>query len=1306
MSTPAFVEQLYLSFFGRPADAAGRAYWSQALDAGVMTAAEVTHTFLTSPEFVSAVEPVVRLYYSAFNRIPDSAGLAFWLHSARAGLSLGDVANAFAGTQEFAELYGAARNADFVDLIYQNALGRAPDAAGKAFWVAQLASGAASRVDLLAGLAASKELADASSAAIKVIAQYHGITGTAPTPAQLQSALAADQPITLINQLFASSSYVGAPVPHAFVVDAVVTAQGGGATGGAATVTAPVLDLEATTPADDTTVGVSVTPTIVLGFSQQVHAGGAGGMIYITDGAAQTVIDRATGLPRTRIVGATDTRAIDVNDSAHVSFDGGKVTVTVGSALKAGVSYSVLIGKGVLEGDNGVAFGGIAHTGTLNFTPSGDTTAPAVVSFALDRTSIKSGHTSALTIQFSEAVRTLDASAFDVPNGTLTGFTTDNGGRTWHAIFSPTAAQVDDATNVLTLRAGAVRDIAGNPSTAAATSNNYAIDTIIKAVVDSEVDFNDTGISDSDRLTNDATQTLSGRYVGAPSGTTLSVVINGVAHAVDPQPNNTWSYSGGSFVEGLNTVVAYFTNPAGKKSAERILSFTLDTVAPTVTGGLAGSVDAGKELELTFSEGVYWEDDNAEIVFESAGGNVRIKLDDVNASNSHRTLKIGDGHQLVAGTTYTMRLPAALTDAAGNAVAAPVTFTTAGNLPAPQAAVTSLVLSDVTGPAGTEYPITRIATQTLSGTYSGTLGASDKILVWLDNDRVEQATVNANGTWTLANVTLKPGYNEVEASVVNHGGGESDTFTRDYELDTQAAPLAALTLAGIYDSGPLDSDRITGGGAVVFNGQAEALATVNLRDVATGTLLGTATAGIGGAWSIAVASLPEGALRLAATQTDRAGNTSAVGSELAVVVDKTAPGAPVALDLLAGFDLGASPADNITSARLPAFSGAAGTVGDYVKLYADGAEVGSTQVGATGAWQVAPDSALADGALAMTVKFLDVAGNLSAASNTVNITVDTVAPSAPGAIDLLDGSDSGNSIVDNLTNIALPSFGGSGGVAGDYVKLFAGATEIGSSQVAANGSWHATVLSPLAHGAHNITARYMDTAGNLSAASSVLGLTIDTQAPAAPTALDLLAASDSGASLTDNITRDTLPSFTGGAGAVGDTVKLFANGVEVGSSAVAANGSWQVAPGGALADGVQSMTVRFMDSAGNMGAASSALGVTIDTVAPTVLGTTPGNNGFTSDYVRVRFSEEIKFTGGDLKITTVGGVLAHLLNVLQDLSWVIGGAGAGNDSAVLSVLPDVGHGTYKLEIESGTIHDLAGNAFVPLVGVPIVTFQT
>jgi hypothetical protein len=183
---------------------------------------------------------------------------------------------------------------------------------------------------------------------------------------------------------------------------------------------------------------------------------------------------------------------------------------------------------------------------------------------------------------------------------------------------------------------------------------------------------------------------------------------------------------------------------------------------------------------------------------------------------------------------------------------------------------------------------------------------------------------------------------------------------------------------------------------------------------------------------------------------------------------------------------------------------------------------------------------------------------------------------------------------DNITNVNRPTFTGTA-EAGVTVNLYDGATAVGTGVASAAGVWTVATTSNLAGGTHSITAKTADAAGNVSAASAALSVTIDTTAPAAPTNLDLATASDTGTSTTDNITSVKTPTFTGKAEA-GSTVSLL-DGTTVLGTSVATGGAWTfISP--TLADGVHSITAKATDVAGNLGTASSALSVTVDTTPP------------------------------------------------------------------------------------------------------------
>ncbi|MFC2992530.1 DUF4214 domain-containing protein [Halomonas tibetensis] len=86
------------------------------------------------------VNALLRLYDAAFDRDADGAGLGYWLDQQET-LNTEQIAVSFVGSKEFSQLHGAIENDAFVDLMYQNVLERAADAAGRDYWIEQLAQG-------------------------------------------------------------------------------------------------------------------------------------------------------------------------------------------------------------------------------------------------------------------------------------------------------------------------------------------------------------------------------------------------------------------------------------------------------------------------------------------------------------------------------------------------------------------------------------------------------------------------------------------------------------------------------------------------------------------------------------------------------------------------------------------------------------------------------------------------------------------------------------------------------------------------------------------------------------------------------------------------------------------------------------------------------------------------------------------------------------------------------------------------------------------------------------------------------------
>ncbi len=152
LDNAAFVDLIYQNVLDRVPDAEGRAHWIGVLDGG-RSRGEVMLGFSESTEFINTtstsapifdarIAQIDRLYRAHFDRAGDAGGLTYWFQRLKTGSSIADVATAFSTSPEFLATYGELDDAAFIDLIYQNVLGRAPDAEGRAHWIGVLAGGA------------------------------------------------------------------------------------------------------------------------------------------------------------------------------------------------------------------------------------------------------------------------------------------------------------------------------------------------------------------------------------------------------------------------------------------------------------------------------------------------------------------------------------------------------------------------------------------------------------------------------------------------------------------------------------------------------------------------------------------------------------------------------------------------------------------------------------------------------------------------------------------------------------------------------------------------------------------------------------------------------------------------------------------------------------------------------------------------------------------------------------------------------------------------------------------------------------
>src|SRR4029079_18222416 len=166
----------------------------------------------------------------------------------------------------------------------------------------------------------------------------------------------------------------------------------------------------------------------------------------------------------------------------------------------------------------------------------------------------------------------------------------------------------------------------------------------------------------------------------------------------------------------------------------------------------------------------------------------------------------------------------------------------------------------------------------------------------------------------------------------------------------------------------------------------------------------------------------------------------------------------------------------------------------------------------------------------------------------------------------------------------------------------------------------------------------------------------------------------------DNITNDNTLTLTGTAEA-NATVKIYDGATLLGSAVANGTGAWSFTTG-ALVNGGHSLTATATDVAGNTGAASTALAVTIDTVAPVA----PSITSFSTD----------SGTAGDgitndNTLTLTGTAEANATVKIYDGATLLGSAVANGSGAWSFTTAALIDGPHSL---TATVTDAAGNTGV------------
>src|SRR5216684_1377370 len=218
------------------------------------------------------------------------------------------------------------------------------------------------------------------------------------------------------------------------------------------------------------------------------------------------------------------------------------------------------------------------------------------------------------------------------------------------------------------------------------------------------------------------------------------------------------------------------------------------------------------------------------------------------------------------------------------------------------------------------------------------------------------------------------------------------------------------------------------------------------------------------------------------------------------------------------------------------------------------------------------DAGLSVGTYSYTVAARDAAGNISADSTSVSITLaDTTPPSTPTGLTAAAAGSTG-------ANLSWSASTDNVGVTGYIVRR--------------NGVQVATPVTTsyadtgLSVGTYSYTVAARDAAGNISPDSTSVSVTLaDTTPPTTPTGLTAAAAGSTGVNLSWSASTDNV-------GVTGYIVRR--NGVQVATPATTTYADT------GLSVGTYSYTVAARDAAGNISANSASVSITVaDTTAPT-----------------------------------------------------------------------------------------------------------
>ena len=333
------------------------------------------------------------------------------------------------------------------------------------------------------------------------------------------------------------------------------------------------------------------------------------------------------------------TATIVVADTAIAAGETSLVTITFNEAVTGFTDADLTVANGTLSGLSS-SDGGITWTAT--FTPTaGITDTSNVITLAnggvtdlagnagsgttdsnnysvdsqrptativLSDSVLKPGETAQVTITFSEAVTGFSNADLSVANGTLSAVSSNDGGLTWTATFTPTQG-VTDASNLITLDNTGVSDAAGNTGAGTTDSANYAVETQVPTATIVVAD-NALKVGETSLVTITFSEAVSGF-----DNADLSVSNGTLSNVSSSDGGITWTatFTPSANITDTSNLISLDTsgvvNASGNSGVGVVNSnnYAIDTVRPGATitvGDTTLGIGQSTTVTISFSEAV------------------------------------------------------------------------------------------------------------------------------------------------------------------------------------------------------------------------------------------------------------------------------------------------------------------------------------------------------------------------------------------------------------------------------------------------------------------------------------------------------------------------------------------------------------------------------------------------------------------------------------------------------------------------------------------------------------------------------